>query len=338
MVFRSELGRLRWWQPARFIVRGMLSIKKTPVVLSLKRFISQSGTTLAAASTFYFLLTVVPMALLLVRAIGLVIGDYAGAIDHVFLVAQNFFPQLTGDFLVTIRELVETALFGSAQLTLINIAFLLVGSLSFVNSLWTGLFLITGDRLFSTWKNYLRGIALLGFSSVFVGILFLIPSLFVWFINFLQTNQFVVSLLEILQLPRQFFLKIAILDIDKNFLLKSDFLALTFFIVYFSLAFRWLFKSKLVWKDSIISGITFSLGLFVMKRSFWLYLETSKESLLSNYGSTYTLVLGILWIYFGMCLFFLTVSLATELASRRRALVAESSKGYHGDTFEGEQN
>ncbi|MBH47547.1 MAG: hypothetical protein CME71_05205 [Halobacteriovorax sp.] len=316
----------------------MIAIKKNPLVLAFRRFMFLRGTTLAAASSFYFMLTIVPMVLLVVRAIGFIFGDLAGALEHVFLVVQNFFPGLTGGFLTTVRELVETALFGSVKITLFNLFVLLVGSLSFVNSLWTGVYLITEDRSFLSWRNYVRAIVLLGFSSIFVTLLFLIPSFFVSVINFLQTNQTLVSVFEAIQLPREYFLELAIIDIDKNFLLKSDFLALTLFIIYFTFTFRFVFKSRLKWRDALLSASGFSLGLLLMKRTFWLYLEASKHSLMSSYGKAYTLVLGTLWIYLGMCLFFLMVSLACELSSRRRALDAQTSKGYHGDTFEGEQN
>ena len=127
-------------------------------------------------------------------------------------------------------------------------------------------------------------------------------------------------------------------DLDSNFLIKSDFFALVLFIIYFSFALRWIFKSRLAWKHAVISAFFFSTGLFLMKRGFWLYLLTLKQSLLSNYGKAYTLVLAAVWIYLIMCFFFFIVALANELTSRRRALVAHSTKGYHGDSLEGELN
>ena len=101
----------------------MSTRKRDIVINAFRRFFQQRGTTLAAASSFYFLLTVVPTALLLVRAIGLIFGDLSAALDQVFIVAQNFFPNLAGGFLITIRELVQTALFGSVNIT---ISFLLL--------------------------------------------------------------------------------------------------------------------------------------------------------------------------------------------------------------------
>lgn len=309
-----------------------------PFTFACKRFSAQRGTTLAAASSFYFVLTVVPMTLILVRCLGLIFGDMSNALEQVFLVAENFFPKMTADLLFALKELVKTALFGPIKLTLINFVFLLFGSLSFVNSLWTGVYLMTLDRRFLSWRNYLRGVVLLGVSTLFVTVLFGIPSLFVSFINFIQTNTVITYILDQLPIPRQFFIDMAIIDIDKGFLLKSDFIALALFVIYFTFAFRWVFKSRLHWQDALISAGGFSIGLFFMKRLFWLYLEVSKHSLLSNYGKAYTLVLGILWIYFSMCLFFLMVSMATELLERRRALDAAMQQGYHGVVNEGEQN
>jgi len=316
-----------------------VSTKKREIVIkAFRRFFQQRGTTLAAASSFYFLLTVVPTALLLVRAVGLIFGDLSTALDQVFLVAQNFFPNLAGGFLITIRELVQTALFGSVNITIVNFIFLIIGSLSFVNSLWTGVYLITEDRSYLSWRNYLSGLSLLGFSSIFVFLVLMIPVLTLWFINFIKTNSFILAIYEAIDLPRQLLLQITLLDFDSNFLIKSDYFALTLFVLYFTYAFRQIFKSNLAWKHALISAITFSSGVFILKKVFWLYLQTLKESLLSNYGKAYTLVLGALWIYLLMCFFFFVVSLANELTSRRRALVAHSTKGYHGDALEGELN
>ena len=305
---------------------------------AIKRFSSQRGTTLAAASAFYFLLTIVPTALLLVRGIGWIFGDLTSALDHVFTLGQNFFPNLAGGFLASVRELVQTALFGSFKVTIFNIIFLLIGSLSFVNSLWTGVYLITEDRTYLSWRNYLSGLALLGFSSFFVFMIMLIPVIVLSIVNFVKTSPIILSIYETINLPREFLLKITMFDLDSNFLIKSDFFALVLFIIYFSFALRWIFKSRLAWKHAVISAFFFSTGLFLMKRGFWLYLLTLKQSLLSNYGKAYTLVLAAVWIYLIMCFFFFIVALANELTSRRRALVAHSTKGYHGDSLEGELN
>lgn len=306
-------------------------MKNIFLVRLIDRFSKQRGTTLAAASSFYFLLTIVPSILVFVRALGYIFGDLSGALEQVFLMTDSFFPKMAEGFLIAIRDLVTTALFGPAELTVINLLFLLVGALSFVNSLWSGVYLLTQDRSFLSWRNYVTSLFVLGFSSLFVFVIFLLPTLFISFVNFVQTNTFVAAILDILPVPREFFLDLAIFDLDKGFLLKSDFLALLLFVFYFSLIFRWMFRSRLDWKDSFFSGFCFSFGLFVMKRLFWLYLETSKQSLMSNYGKAYTLVLGALWIYFIMCLFFLVVSFATELLERRRALVARNNSSYDDD-------
>src|SRR5690606_15524849 len=158
--------------------------------------------------------------------IGFVFGDMSGALDKVFLVAESLFPKMTSEFLFTIKELVRTALFGSVKLTLINFVFLLIGSLSFVNSLWTGVYLLTMDRTFLSWRNYVRGVVLLGVSSLFVVALFLIPSMFVSLVNFIKNSFIVTSVLETLPMPREIFLDIAVFNIDRGFLLKSDFFAL----------------------------------------------------------------------------------------------------------------
>src|SRR5690606_27793536 len=110
--------------------------KQHPFVLALRRFNRFRGTTLAAASSFDFFLTVVPMVLLLARALGFIFGDLNSVLDRLFIVATSFFPGFTTDFLMGLKDIVRTALFGPTQLTVVNIIFLVISSLTFVNSLW----------------------------------------------------------------------------------------------------------------------------------------------------------------------------------------------------------
>jgi hypothetical protein len=69
---------------------------------------------------------------------------------------------------------------------------------------------------------------------------------------------------------------------------------------------------------------------------FWLYLELTKQSLLSHYGHSYTLILGIIWIYLIMCVFFVMVALGSEFLERRCGLDALAQEGYDKDQGQGE--
>lgn len=314
----------------------MNKLKENPLFLAIKRFNRFRGTTLAAASSFYFFLTIVPMALLFARALGFIFGDLNSALDRLFIVATSFFPGFTTEFLLGLKGIVRTALFGPAPLTLINFVFLLAGSLSFVNSLWTGVYLLTQDRSFLSWRNYFRGVALLGISSAFVTALFLLPSLYVSIIRFLQKSSVMDFFLDVIPGSRELFFSVAQTSLDQAFLLKSDAIALILFIVFFTFAFHWLFKWRLRWQDSAIVGLCFSLSLFILRRFFGLYLTITKQSLLSQYGHLYTIVVVLLWVYVAMCAFFVMIALGSELLERRRALVETNSKGYHNEQVEGE--
>ncbi len=306
---------------------------------AIQRFSRFRGTTLAAASSFYFLLTVVPMVLLLARALGFVFGDLNSVLDRLFIVATSLFPGFTTEVLLALKGIVRAALFGPAQLTLVNIIFLLISSLTFVNSLWTGIYLMTQDRHFLSWHNYVRGLVLLAVSSIFVTGLFLLPSLYAHAMRLLQKSNVMDFLGDIIPASRLLFQEISSANFDQNFLLKSDFLALIFLVIYFTFGFRWLFKGKLKTKDALVVGGAFSLALFLLRRLFGLYLETMKESLLSSYGHSYTVLVSILWVYIAMCAFFVMVALGTELLERRRGLEGQLTQGYdklagQGDSFD----
>lgn len=203
--------------------------------------------------------------------------------------SDQTFPAVAPELLNKIKELVAKPLFGGASFTLINAGVLIISCLTFFNSLWSGLFLLSGDKKFLSWKRHLRAFALLGLMILIVFFSFLLQPLFKW-----------------LGLP------------FGNLILQ--------FIIFwlaFSVAFYWLFLGQGKMREAAFASGIFVLLLILSKGLFWLYLSFIRQSVAVNYGEYYLIFVGALWVYLFMNLFFYGLSLC--MVMRERSLLNEDS-------------
>jgi membrane protein len=73
--------------------------------------------------------------------------------------------------------------------------------------------------------------------------------------------------------------------------------------------------------DAILGAGVF-VFLFMAGRSFyWVYLHYAEKDLAKSYGNFYTLIVAILWIYYLICSFFFSASVAYANQSLRKQKV-----------------
>ena len=283
-------------------------------------FNRRSGAILSAASSFYVLLTIVPLFLLIIRAVGIFIGDIAQVQSQTFSLVLAAFPSVLPGMIEKLQNIVSGPLFGSAKFTVINFVILAWSSLSFFNSIWNGLYIMTDDhKHVSIWKH-LKGIVVIGITIGLVVFVIGVPPLVMAIINFIRTSETIETLSKVI--PGLSFLKSYILSftIGKNFLLKSIIFSFFIFLGYFTVLYRWFFAWKLSWKESVTSSAVFVLLLYLGKNLFWVYLMYVRENLIKNYGDYYTFILGIIWIFLVMNFFFLGASLCHVFMVRNKLL------------------
>ncbi|MFA6238311.1 MAG: YhjD/YihY/BrkB family envelope integrity protein [Bacteriovorax sp.] len=269
-----------------------------------KLFYSKKGTTLASSSSFYALITIVPFALLMVRGIGYFLGNLDRTQKYIFLIGSRFFPEVAPQLLIQLQALIKGPLFAGTNFTLLNFFFLAVTTITFLNSIWMGIFFITDDKsILSTWR-ILKGFVIIGMTLMMLGLVFILPPVIIFLIKFMQTNwvtQFFWDNFDFLRPAMRYILKI---NLRKSYWLHSNTLHIGILIIYFTALYRWLFSWKIQLHEAFVASMTFTISVFVGKSLFWIYMYYVRTSLMRNYGDLYTSVMGVVWLFYLMCFFF----------------------------------
>lgn len=267
-------------------------------------FVARKGNNLAAASSFYVVISTIPLALLLVRLLGFIIGDLGKGQDQLFFYAEGLMPNIAPEVLNKIKSIVAGPLFGGASFTFINLFVLALSSLSFFNSIWSGLFLITEDRSYlSFWRN-LKGVVIIGVTILLMVLSLSLPALFIFFAELAQDNFVVNFVWESAPALRPWIEYYQNYDLQQSFFLKSNILHAALFVSYFTFLYRWFFSWKVPLFNSLLAALTFVLSLLAGKSLFLLYVFYVRDNLVRNYGDFYTAILALMWVYFVMCFFF----------------------------------
>jgi len=296
----------------------MIKQNLTEIFHAVRLFIDKRGSTLAAASTFYSLITIVPLFLLLIRVIGLVVGDVALTQEKLFSLGERFFPDVAPEILFKIKEIVQGPLYGGAKFTLINFGLLIITSLSFFNSIWNGLYLITADRSYLALSKHLKGILVIGASIGFTAVALFIPALFHFLVQLLQNNILVEKLILEFPTMKPVFSSLNYLDVGMGYLVKFNLIHAGLFVAYFTFLYRWFFSFKITFKESFKGAFFFVMALIIGKNLFWIYMAYVRDGLISNYGDYYTVIVGIMWIYFVMCFFFMGACLCHRTLEQQK--------------------
>lgn len=267
-------------------------------------FYNKKGTTLASSSSFYALITIVPFALLMVRGIGYFLGNLDKTQKYLFLIGSRFFPEVAPQLLIKLQLLIKGPLFAGTNFTVLNFFFLAVSTITFLNSIWMGIFFITDDKsILSLWR-ILKGFVIIGMTLVMLGLIFILPPIIIFVIKFLQTNaitHFFYENFDFLRPIMNFIMKI---NLRKSHWLNSNMLHISILIVYFTVLYRWLFSWKIHLHEAFVAAMTFSISVFIGKSIFWIYMYYVRTSLMRNYGDLYTSVMGVIWLFYLMCFFF----------------------------------
>lgn len=144
--------------------------------------------TLAAASSFYLILTTIPFFMLLVRAAGLFLGDVRETGHQILTMSETLFPDKSNQILILVEKIVEGPLFSGASFNVFNLFILIFSSLTFTNVIWNGLYLITGDeKHISRWK-YLKGLVIIFVTIAIFCVTLILPPVLQMFIELIENN------------------------------------------------------------------------------------------------------------------------------------------------------
>ena len=267
-------------------------------------FHKKKGATLASSSSFYALITVVPFFLLMVRGIGYFLGNLDRTQKYLFVIASQFFPDIAPELLIKLQTLIRGPLFAGTNFTLLNFIFLAITTITFLNSIWMGIYFISDDKnILSLWR-ILKGFVIIGMTLLMLGIFFILPPIIIFIVKFLQSNiltQYFYDNFEILRPTIAYLLKV---NLKKSFWLRSSILQVVVLIAYFTVLYRWLYSWKIKLHEAFVAALAFSFSVFIGKSIFWIYVYYVRASLMRNYGDLYTSVVGVIWLFYLMCFFF----------------------------------
>ena len=198
-------------------------------------FHEKKGATLASSSSFYALITVIPFLLLTVRGIGYLLGNVNRTQKYLFVLGGRFFPEVAPQFLLTIQDVLKGPLFAGNQFTVLNFLFLLVTTITFLNSIWMGIFFITEDKSILSFWRILKGFVIVGITLLMVLVFFMLPPVIIYFIKLIQTSAITQFFWDSFDLMRPFISFIKSINLRKSFWLNSSFLQVSVLIIYFTL-------------------------------------------------------------------------------------------------------
>ena len=248
----------------------------------------------AGASTFFAIMSLFPMILLLVSATGYFIGDIVEAKK---LVLNNFhesFPKLAPWIFKSIEKIITAQLKGLSQ-NFLNVVFLFWASAGFYNSVIVGIRSIIhqeikGGFIFDDIRSLLGCTMMTAFIICLLG---LSEGAFIYNMIISQ-NKEISSTIKLL--------------FDYNiFQLGTS-------LLFFTFCYK--FMESISLKDSFWGAITF-VSCFIAAKSFYgVYIGTIGKNLQASFGNFYTLVIGLIWIYVLMGSFFLGACVAYTNRSR----------------------
>lgn len=276
-------------------------------------FFERNGLQLAAASAFYGVISAVPLFLLLARLVGFFIGDVNEVQKLIFTLGQEVFPEVEPEVLLKVKNIVKGPLLGAASFTFINFIILSMSSLSFFNSIWSGLFRLSGDKSLVSWWKHAKAMLLIGVTVLLVLLVFSVQPALTLVLKLVNHNMVMDAVYSNLPSLRSIIDTFRALEVDSFSFFRSTFTQAILFWVYFALVYRWFFNWRLKKREAFLASGTFVFLLLLGKTLFGLYFKYLRVRLVASYGDFYTLLVGALWIYILMAFFFFGVALVVKL-------------------------
>jgi len=271
---------------------------------AFKLFRERRVMTLAAASSFYLILTTIPFFMLLVRTVGMFMGDVRETGHQILTMGETLFPDKNNQILALVEKIVEGPLFSGTSFNVFNLFILLFSSLTFTNVIWNGLYLITGDKKHSSRWKYLKGLVIISVTIVIFCVTLLLPPIAQMLIELVENNPMVEYFQQKYPEGSSVVGFLESLKYGTDYMIKSNFLHASIFVLYFIFLYRWFFNWRISNSQAAVGTLTFVAAILFGKLLFYGYFVYLRSNLVVSYGDYYTVVVALLWIFQVMCFFF----------------------------------
>ena len=255
--------------------------------------------TLASSSSFFLLITFVPFTLLIVKALGFVIGGQEDQYHLILNYVKQLVPSNLKGVVDIFSKVLQKALFAKGSHTIINFSFLFLSTLGFVNSIWRALGLITGEKEINSLMKVVKGIGIVGLAFIFFLVMFFMPVIIELLQHIVELG-FVVNTLAFLNLDK-------VLSVQNISVYTMDFLSFALIVGFFTSLFKYILHPRVKTKSALVGAFVFSTLMIILKTSFYLYVDLTKSGLVQNYGASYSIVLMFVWILSSMAIFYFSV-------------------------------
>lgn len=265
-----------------FIKRYLLECKNKHVV------------TLAASSTFFFLLCSIPFLFLISSSLSYFFSEG----DNVEKILEHFAIFIPEDILPSFKKVIthiKQSLHKSERNLLIHQIFLTVSSLSFFGSIWKSIEIITEEKAKNTILKTIKSLgAILVSFSLFAGLI-----LGPFFLNSIQL-MFKKGLFKNIEFIQKFNLttfQISGINIFSTLML----------LIFFFLFFKYVLQKRAKFISLLLSSILFTSLILITKYLFLTYIIVARDNLIGNFGSFYSIMLVMLWIFLSILSFYISI-------------------------------
>ena len=288
------------WKGIWPLMREMLK----NLLAAYKIFSSTGGSIIASSSAFSLLLTIVPMALLLIRVVGFFVGDISLSNEKIFILSAQFLPGVAPDLVVKMKTIITELLKGKSTISLVNFLMLVWSSLLFLNSIWHGLYLLTGDRSYRSFRRHFKGLAIILISVLLLGVTLTLPMAISFVEALIRKNFFTAFIFEHFPAMAPVLNEFLTMGLFTKLLVKSNLLHILILLPYFAFLYRWFLSDKISLKVAGLGASVFVASFCAGKFLFYLYVFYLRNNYVDNYGDYYTFLLSLIWLFIVICFFF----------------------------------
>ncbi len=255
----------------------------------IKNFFKDGCLDFAANISFYAIMSIIPVGMLMVSIAGYFLGASQEAFQRIVQLAGDFLPVGKEMFIVNLQSILDQR----TSLGIVGLIFLVFISTILVASVERAL-----DRVFDTpsRRNFFHS-RLLGVAIIFwITLLFSLPTM--------------VNILEGLLHKYGFAFPLSELMTGRSYYFLMSFLAYLMVIVVVP-------NRKVFIRYALVGGIFFSVGIGVAKFIFTYYMHFSVQRYNIIYGSLAAVVLFLVWIYYLSSLMLFSAEIVAAIQERR---------------------
>lgn len=261
-------------------------------------FKTRKAELLAGASTFFTLMSLSPLLLLVITLYGKLFGDINTAYNTVMLSIKEGMPQLAPWIFKSIQTIIKSQL-SKDSLNWVNITLLLYTGAGLSGTIVFAMNNIADIKQRGGWiVETTKSIVSAGFVIAFITI-----SLVFSF----QTDL-------IVSFVKDFPTLVSVVKYSSNGIIQG-----VLFLTLLTFYFKFITNKKIRYSDGVFGAVTTLSCFFVSKSFYWIYVHYMKGELQASFGNFYTMIVAVLYIYFVMLSFFYGASVAYAPSYHRKA-------------------